>query len=245
MQKNRLYFIIALVLLASLAATWMTNRKDASQSDEKALLAFARPLIAGDATYTLKYNATYEAAGDRQALIALGRRLSGNLQLPEGRIDRLQGHLLYETSTSGNNGMNLTLNLVESDKHSAYLVLTLQDSGSGAFTAIKKRQEEIRRQLQGEASDGIWSFSVQGLAAPAFVDPQREIDRLAADGMKAAVVGNYRDSGTVSVTFYSQKLKNHVNSGGKRVNMQMSLHRVTESGKWRLTVGTPLISTEY
>ncbi|GLX67487.1 YwmB family TATA-box binding protein [Paenibacillus glycanilyticus] len=60
-------------------------------------------------------------------------------------------------------------------------------------------------------------------------------------------VDRYKDeSGTTSEAYYTEKLFSSVEAGaGKKANLQIAVHRETESGALSLIVGIPLITGDY
>jgi hypothetical protein len=55
----------------------------------------------------------------------------------------------------------------------------------------------------------------------------------------------YEDAGTYSVSYTSKALAQTVRSGRHNISLQAALHRDSESGSWRLTLGAPIITSEY
>ncbi|MNZ84570.1 hypothetical protein D3C78_1033320 [compost metagenome] len=70
----------------------------------------------------------------------------------------------------------------------------------------------------------------------------REISKQA----KASQVDRYEDGGTVSETLYTEQLRSSIQvGGGSAANLQIALHRETETERFQLTIGIPVISGDY
>ncbi|WP_409342408.1 YwmB family TATA-box binding protein [Paenibacillus sp. MBLB4367] len=114
--------------------------------------------------------------------------------------------------------------------------------------ALAAWQRQAAGLLRDSGLKGKWNIAVQGMVSE---------ETLASGGNADALlkrIGNfflgkelerYTDSGTLSVTYSSKKLKGSVRSGVYHVSLQAALHKQSENGQWRLTIGTPVITTEY
>ena len=71
------------------------------------------------------------------------------------------------------------------------------------------------------------------------------IIKLIITNLKGRVLERYTDTNTESIAISSSQIHASAISGKHRLNLQAAIHRDTVSGEWRLTLGTPVITSEY
>lgn len=119
----------------------------------------------------------------------------------------------------------------------------LRWSGDDAGEAARwiERAEAALPDADGPSN---WFVNVQGaLAAPDLADVWVRIEK-AAD---AKLLDAYADAaaGTYSFSYSSPRFGMTVGEGAGAIGLQAAAHRDTETGIWRVTLGTPAVLLEY
>ncbi|TLS51172.1 hypothetical protein FE782_15660 [Paenibacillus antri] len=112
-------------------------------------------------------------------------------------------------------------------------------SGDDAAEAIRWIE---RRQAALDGKDADWFVNVQGTLVPA--DVQAVWPRL-ADAAGAALVEGYEDGTTFSYSYRAPSFSASVGEGDGAINFMAAAHLDTETGLWRMTLGTPVVMIEY
>jgi len=235
--------LLAALLLAGWSAAAKPTAADAGRSDLAALLAAADGVLAPDAAVTLRYAAPLPAAAGDDALAAAGDALAARLSLPAGAVSRASGHAVYAAGGGG-----LSLQLARLDDGSAFVIARLEARTADGLPALEARRERLEAALQAAGVQADCNVVLQGAAAGPSAGAAAQADglqALLAKRLGAAPLERYADGETVSITMSAPKLHASVISGGKRVSLQAAVHTVTESGLQRITIGTPVITTEY
>ncbi|MGW9125310.1 YwmB family TATA-box binding protein [Paenibacillus chitinolyticus] len=241
--------LLAALLLAGWSAAAKPTAADAGRSDLAALLAAADGVLAPDAAVTLRYAAPLPAAAGDDALAAAGDALAARLSLPAGAVSRASGHAVYAAGGgSAAGGGGLSLQLARLDDGSAFVIARLEARAADGLPALEARRASLEAALQAAGVQADCNVVLQGAAARPSAGAAAQADglqALLAKRLGAAPLERYADGETVSITMSAPKLHASVISGGKRVNLQAAVHTVTESGLQRITIGTPVITTEY
>lgn len=240
--------LLAALLLAGWSAAAKPTAADAGRSDLAALLAAADGLLAPDAAVTLRYAAPLPAAAGDDALAAAGDALAARLSLPAGAVSRASGHAVYTAGGGSAAGGGLSLRLARLDDGSAFVIARLEARTADGLPALEARRESLEAALLSAGVQADGNVVLQGAAAGSSAGAAAQADglqALLAKRLGAAPLERYADGETVSITMSAPKLHASVISGGKRVNLQAAVHTVTESGRQRITIGTPVITTEY
>ncbi|MDQ0111218.1 YwmB family TATA-box binding protein [Paenibacillus harenae] len=144
-------------------------------------------------------------------------------------------------------GGRVTLSLVASTAESEQLMLLYEAGETSEAGARQLTKHELIQAAEAVSSE-VESFTddyESSMHAKGYTynnDAIYAISRLAA----AKQVDSYVDGGTVSDTFFTNKLKNEVIvDNGQRGNLQIALHRNTEAQKLELIVGVPVITGDY
>ncbi|MCA0757805.1 YwmB family TATA-box binding protein [Paenibacillus sp. N4] len=143
---------------------------------------------------------------------------------------------------SGQLGGRISVSLLETDGSLEQLMLTFDSAGGGALNrnGLLKAAAAISEELTDAGADFTSSLKVQGLAAKK--KPVEELMKRA----NAKPVDRYEEDGTVSATLFSGKLRSSVDTGGgKMANLQIALHKETNSEQTALTIGIPVITGDY
>ncbi|MFC0211697.1 YwmB family TATA-box binding protein [Paenibacillus chartarius] len=225
------------------------GRADAA-ADTAALLAGAREAFAGAPAVTLRYCSVDlgPAAAARPAGEAAAQRLGlrAAAAAPDGAAFRAEGEaaLGMEDAPAGAGRVSLLL-AGSADGDSSFLIVKLESPAGSplAADALLEWQRSASRSLAELGFAGAWNAALQGRLAESG-EPDAALAAIAGS-FRAKPLESYRDGGTYSVAYGTKLLHRTVRSGSHDIALQAALHQNTTNGEWRLTLGTPLITSEY
>ncbi|WP_309121955.1 hypothetical protein [Paenibacillus sp.] len=99
-----------------------------------------------------------------------------------------------------------------------------------------------RRQASLEGENADWFVNVQGTLVPA--DVEAVWPRL-TDAADTTLVEGYEDGTTFSYSYRAPTFSASVGEGDGSIHLMAAAHLDTETGLWRLTLGTPVVMIEY
>uniref|UniRef100_A0A4Y8PSB7 TATA-box binding n=2 Tax=Paenibacillus athensensis TaxID=1967502 RepID=A0A4Y8PSB7_9BACL len=230
---------------------WVRHAEASAGNDAERLLNAVKPFVQSETRIEFKYTASYgDCQSGDQALLATGRELSGRLGLGQAaKLGVSNDHSVYTSENRVFDGGTATLTAAHPQGQAAcYMVLRLDASAQVAQTDLLDWQTRMSGLLEELNLDGAWNIMVQGEAV---VDPRlgevqaKQVTAGLLGTLDAAALESYADTGTWSVSAITAQLAGGVMSGDHRMNLQAAMHRDSVSGKWRLTVGTPIVTMEY
>ncbi|MVO99824.1 YwmB family TATA-box binding protein [Paenibacillus lutrae] len=243
------FALIAALLLAGWSAAGQRNpADDGGRNDLAALLAAADGLLAQDASVTLRYAAPIAVPGSDDALAAAGGQLAGSLGLPAGTLSRETGHPVYAATAPLASGGRLSLQLARLDDGSSFIIARLEERAEAGLTALTAHLQTVRDALAAAGVHADANIVLQGDASDPRADAQAQAQQLQAHlsgRLGTLELERYADGDTVSTTMSSSRLQAYVQSGRHRVNLQAAVHTDSETGRNRITIGTPVITTSY
>jgi hypothetical protein len=215
-----------------------------------------------DTVITLRYSSAFGSFESREEFERIGLRVSSLMQLPAGKIHLdAENHLVYETAANTVSNIHTALRLIGVEQHrKAYLLITMSkdmsslsyDQADAETEPLKAapidelnellyQQEKISSVLKKELElTNKWNIIVQGNLAN-----EAPVWGLVTNRLNAKEVERYSDVNTTSVSYFSPTLHNSIMSGDRQINLQVAVHRHTVTNEWRITIGTPIITTEY
>jgi hypothetical protein len=247
--------VYACLMTAALAAafcgcSYKSAAGQPASADAGLLMDEAESAMAGDWRLTARHAGDFRPYRDDRELRTQGAETAGKLGLePSGGMDRAGGVPVFRADgvIPGTGRVTLTMAGTK-DGRPDYLVVKLEAEGAAARKAAVEWMEQTGKILDELGSKADWNVMAQGALNPAFAGenppPEAVMGKLALD-LGAKPAEQYTDAGTSSVSFTSDRFAVYVRSGRNRIAFQAALHRVTESGEWRLTLGAPLITSEY
>lgn len=268
-MKKWLYTAAGCLIAAIVAGGWI-GQAGASKGDLLALLDMADNQMSGQKQVTIRYGTATEGNVGEVGLRALGKRIADGLSLREqpagsgssaapssaergqaaGGKPEADGTVVYEAAADSPDGDGrVTLWIFSTDGgHGGYVAVKREASGKDPDGArLAEWQRLAGERLKAEGLHGQWNAAVQGLV-PATAMPAGGPDALLrriGRSVRGRELERYTDNGTISVTFSSKRLKGSVASGIYRVSLQAAVHKQSDNGEWRLTLGSPVITTEY
>jgi len=112
-------------------------------------------------------------------------------------------------------------------------------SGNDAAEAVRWIEEASASLGDGKAE---WFVNVQGALAAGNVE---DVWSRLPDAAAATLVESYEDRTTFSYSYRSPSFAGAVGEGDGAINLQAAAHLDTETGLWRVTLGTPVVMIEY
>jgi len=117
------------------------------------------------------------------------------------------------------------------------------------YTEVQTTQATFVRQLHELGLSYNWNGTVQGekkrqdkgTAQQTVEQLQQQI----AKTVKLAPMENYTDGGTYSVSYSAPALGQGIVSGTHALHLQMAVHQISGTDQERVSIGLPLITTEY
>lgn len=121
------------------------------------------------------------------------------------------------------------------------LVILIEFGAGVELASIGNAVEELEARMTKEGLAYRSGFVGRGIRSESADDGAGAIALRA----EAARKESYDDGHTASITYYADKLDSGVDSGGKRVNLQIAQNRGGRNAKPELIVGVPLITGDY
>lgn len=236
MMKRRMgrYGIVAAIAAGLLLGGWSVSQEHSKDTEPLELLLSAiNPVLTGEPEAVANYGTELGAVGAGEAL----RKTAGDVAaaLGTGFAAVEGGYRGIFEGVDGVKGRWIVTTLHGSD--SAYLSLRLEaDSGIG-ISSLAEKQEAWTASLK--LNPDHWRIAVQGTVAP---DRYEHWEEEVLQALEAKERSVYRDERTVVKSLISKKLPDVLNAG---MNAQIAVRHLTTDGSYRLTIGTPVITTEY
>ncbi|SFF08340.1 TATA-box binding [Paenibacillus algorifonticola] len=232
--------VLAAALVLMFGAVWALVNQDKLttagqaegsllQHDVKQMWSWSDGLLesgAPGAGWTLRWYASGEAAKLREQLFP---RYEGDAEgelstlLPE-----LGGKLSMSVTATAGQGKQQMLLLFSPEQS--------KQADQHKLLSVIKHIESAMRRTNISYDGGI---TIRGLTE--YNNVAERLAQLAA----AEQVDRYDDAGTVSESFFTGGLKMSVRTGDKEANMQVAVHKGTDTGKLEVVIGIPLISGDY
>jgi hypothetical protein len=244
-MKKSLLFSFGILLAAGMIAGWA--KPSDRRSDAETLLSESKSLFQGERKVTVRFCSFDEGAKTGGELLAQGQKVSEALGIPAAQsVEEKDGIPVYRTAGETAADASGTVSLLLTGSHdgaSGYLIVKLETVSETQNMPVQWQRQTAQR-LEKLGVRGTWNVMVQGGAAGAGDQPERFM-KAAGAAFRAQKLETYSDEGTLSVSFATGMLKDHIRSGAHDVNLQAALHRDSITGQWRLTIGTPIITSEY
>jgi len=259
-MKKWLYAAV-LCLIAAIVAGGLIGQAGAENGkDMLAIAGYAEEQMEGSKDVTIRFGGELDADVQAEGWLTAGKRLSRLLDLKEepapagaaaGSGDGGTDKAMYRAGTIlpyGGGSISLVLFDTGEGKQGYAVVKRELKADRLDGEALAEWQRQVSEMLLENGLHGKWNIAVQGLVSEKALGSGEKTDALlkrVGQYFHGKELERYTDNGTVSVTFSSKKLKGSVRSGMYRVSLQAALHKQSQDGRWRLTIGTPVITTEY
>ncbi|MDT9723573.1 hypothetical protein DUZ99_00885 [Xylanibacillus composti] len=214
-----LAIVIAAVIVKD--ATGQAKAGESLQDRAELLVVLAEQVLEGEITYALAYE-TKVALQDGQSA--------------EGVEQQLRAVAGEETASDI---------IVTSMPKAAHLFIRLYGADAGQL--LSKALEMERVLASSGWLDSEWQIRADG-KAHAQTTEAMEAGNLqqAAEGLgNSRTIDQYRDEQSIITRYFAEGLGRGVVSGGDAGNLQIALHRHSESGQWTAALATPMLTGEF
>jgi hypothetical protein len=257
-MKWNLCFIAVVVVVVWLQSGFSeASNADLNKSDDgRALLEMSDKWIGVGKKVVMRHGSSYREFSSEVQLEQMGLYLSKVFGLEAGAV-ALNSHGMpkYTSVRIDDEGLQTSLILLGMENGTTYLMLKLEAGPDSAAAYSTERILERRGQLNETLSSvGIaadWNVMVQGEMLGEQTDElaKGEIAQLLKSEISEEMVfkqlEKYEDARTISLSLYTPMFRKSVRSGDHLLNLQAAAHKDTDTAKWRITIGTPLITIEY
>ncbi len=246
-QFSLKWFILLCSSLVLLGWSWPSSSPE-STDDLDLLLSTMNPYTSTVPSIYIKYSQSLDLPMDNpDQLKAAAVKLSQQLgwKVSEVTFETVQGQPVI-TITESETSINKQLKLSQLHHGNPYLSIQLHtnDGNSDSIKALKQMRDTLEHQM-----------SKQKLAIERHTILQADSNLNRAqlpefwshlrDQLDAEVVEAYETDSTYSYSYMSDTIDQTIMSGFSTMNVQAAMHEDTETGVWRLTLGTPIITMEY
>lgn len=157
-------------------------------------------------------------------------------------------------SSAGSNSQQTPVEvsmLIHTDRSSTNSVIVVKAPSSVDADELASIADNIEQAVHKAGGHYEYSFRVSGMAAPdTNVDGMQSLKQLFSDVVTksdAEPVENYEDEEgmTISESRYSPHIKRIMKTNGKQSNLQLTVHRDSESTALDWVIGVPVITGDY
>jgi hypothetical protein len=248
-KKSIIYLFILFVFAALQGAVFI--QADA-KSDVHTLIDSTHTWVESE-TVLVSYQDFYKTYVDEQELAKNGRQLEAAFGFPAAGslLHSPEKRPVYRTVVN-RKGILISLNLTAIEEHNTqYLVITLEstetepDSELFDKRAWLEQQKSIEKKLRAMGISDEGQTTIEGVLPASFQHHPAAWQSSLIDALELNELESYQDHRTLSVSYYSPQLSNHIISGTKKMNLQIALSHDSHENQWRVTIGSPIITVEY
>lgn len=244
LNKLWILFLIGMAF-TGLIIGWVHQARANAGNDAERLVNVTKPLLENDLKLTFKYMGVAKVCSKQANLLSIGTSLSKELELPQAAGLDPANDRLYTTELKGSEQDAITLKLMWMEASSnCYMVLKRETTVSPRGDSLLSWQKQTSAMLNKLGIAGEWNVMLQGMASDDAAEPTELMNTLVAN-LRGEVLETYRDQGTLSYSLFSEDFDAGIHSRDQRLNLQVAVHRDSESGGLKVTVGTPIITGEY
>jgi hypothetical protein len=249
-KRSRFGIMLALLVLLSGAAwaLWQADRKQPEAT-------IAEQLLTHDLQTLWSWSDAQLTSGSAGAVWTIRWDLTANTGTMQGLVQKLffdekgnaapknvQNEGKTVTGVVQAYGGRLSISLMETISDSEQLMLLLETNQT--LLPDKNKLLQAAASISGELARVAPAFTssmkVQGYTA----NGQAIRDLMKQANAKS--VDRFVEGGTISETLYTGMLRSSIIAGsGKSANLQIALHKETNSDKTALTIGIPVITGDY
>ncbi|MBP1153791.1 MULTISPECIES: YwmB family TATA-box binding protein [unclassified Paenibacillus] len=243
MMRNR--GLIMIMIIATLVIWKGFDVSAKEDSDAQWLLSLSNQVMEGNQKVLIKQFSPYSIFTNEDDFVKTAAELSTAFALPvNGQITHAEDHLAYKTEASIHDVRFSLLYIGMMQDRSSSLVLSLKTDNDTGLAHILELQEELEHTMAALGIPIHWNVMVQGELQGDHSEGNKFLEWL-PDTLDAKEVERYADHGTVSVSYFSRDLQTRLLTGDRQMNIQAAVHEDSVTGKQRVTLGIPVITTEY
>lgn len=249
-RRTRIGMLLALlvILIGAAIALWQGDREQREAKSANGLLAHDLQTLWDWSNGQLQNGskgADWTVRWDAQANVGAMNELAEKLFYDEkngtvAKVVKNNGKTI--TGVVAALGGRVSISLIETDSDNEHLMLLLETNAKMLHdkNMLLNAAEQISKELGLLTTTITSSMKVQG-----FTDNKHAAEGL-KKGANAKEIDRYDDKGIISETLYSGMLRSSIKAGGgKSANLQIAVHKESNSGKTALTIGIPLITGDY
>jgi hypothetical protein len=247
MYKILSYGIIFLIT-AGLIFYNSSSTQASMNQDLDVLMNIANKWMGEDQKVTIKYGNFYKAYVNKGHVLKIGEQLSTQFNLPAASISLDQNdRTFYETIwITQDHSMQVSLRLTGMEEHQTHhLMITLEATGQIEASDLELLKNSIENELNQLGLSDQGNVIIQGDLTSINADQLEQWQTGISDSLNLQEVETYQDQRSLSVSYYSAKIHQFIYSGSQKMNVQIALHRDTNTNQMRATIGSPLITMEY
>ncbi|MEB3102317.1 YwmB family TATA-box binding protein [Ferviditalea candida] len=249
LRKNKGMAILVLFIIMILCG-WNSYSSTAEQaSDAQKLWSFSRQELDGPVGVVMQAGTVFKSFTDSSEFLELGKRTSDLLGLPSGTVQLQEGtHLRYEAVLRSQDGITATLIILGMKEGGpTYLFVKVQGREVSSLDPLETLRDRLTAGLRALDLHPQWNTTIQGVlkAKDGGEAAVRKLWNRLGQKLQASKVESYEDARTSSISYYTPQMKESVRTGSRPMNLQAAVHRVTETNNLRVTLGVPVIVTEY
>ena len=154
------------------------------------------------------------------------------------------------------NGSHVNWMAVQREANRFYWVYQIEAKRSDSKQSAKQLYNEVQRtqanfmdKLNGLGMTYSWNGTVQGeKERQVNGSAQKTVDQLQQDiakEVKLVKMEDYTDNGTYSASYSAPALGQGIASGTHKLHLQVAVHQSSGTNQERVSIGLPLITTEY
>ncbi|WP_460324248.1 YwmB family TATA-box binding protein [Paenibacillus sp. YSY-4.3] len=265
-MKNRwgiliMAIVVGAIIIKSLNTAGTTAKADAAYSVEAAssraqlgkLLAASEGLIQGSRQATVKWQGEWHTA---MSLEAAAELLADRLGWVDLYAEKVHGNQVFYAEGAYGGAEDVIhgkLALTLQEEGSYYVVLRLENSTDEGLQRLPEAGETWGEALLREGVRAKWNAALQGEAAEivsmqGLPDSQAAFAALEArvkEQLKLRAAESFADERTVSRSYAAEDLPIKAQSAGQEISLQLALHWNTESDRYDVSFGSPLLTVEY
>ncbi|WP_339157712.1 YwmB family TATA-box binding protein [Paenibacillus sp. FSL W8-0186] len=239
-----------------------------SRTQLSQLLAASEGLIQGSRQATVKWQGEWHTM---LSLEAAGERLADRLGLADRYTEKVHGNQVFYAEGSSGEAEDVIhgkLALTLQEEGSYYVILRLENGTDESLQRLPEAGESWGELLLREGVRAKWNAALQGeaavVSAPDWPDfwqndsagagEANPMPALAAfaklesrikEQLKLRAVESFADERTVSKSYSTEDLPIKARSAGQEISLQIGLHWNTESERYDVSIGSPLLTVEY
>ncbi|WP_171056184.1 YwmB family TATA-box binding protein [Paenibacillus sinopodophylli] len=249
-KRTKRGVLLALLVITACAiwAIWQADRAPGEttpseqllQHDLKALWEWSDDQLksgSSGAAWSIRWNVTGKVGTMRELVDKLFIEEQGEVV---NKVVRNEGKTV--SGTVNKYGGNIAVHIVQNGNQSEQLMILLETTPNASLqrNSLLQQSADISSQIALISPAFTSSMKVQGYAKHEHT--LLRLSRLT----DAKAVDRYEDTGTISETLYTPMLHSVIAvENGKSANLQVALHKDTDTDNTELTIGIPVITGEY
>lgn len=254
---------------ATMADAAYSAEAASSRTQLRQLLAASEGLIQGSRQATVKWQ------GEWHTMLSLeeaGERLADRLGLADRYTEKMHGNQVFYAEGASGRAEDIIhgkLALTLQEEGSYYVILRLENRTDESLQRLPEAGESWGEALLREGVRAKWNAALQGeaagvVSAPEWPDSWQDdtagageanpVPALAAfaklesrmkEQLKLRAEESFADERTVSRSYAAEDLPIKARSAGQEISLQLALHWNTESERYDVSIGSPLLTVEY